>query len=93
MMFVPNVNINAYRRQYRNSNNEQMTQILCNENVQNPRFIGNQQAFVGGLYDEGASYRGYGAYQPNAQCNAENIYSPMYYNDKNTEQGTTAWFI
>lgn len=92
-MFIPNVNINAYRRQYRNSNNEQLNQILCNEDVRTPRFIGNQQALVSGVYDEGAMYRGYGAYLSNARCNIENVYSPLYYNDKNTEQANPAWFM
>lgn len=92
-MFIPNVNINAYRRQYQSFHEDEIQQILCNENVHNPRFIGNQQALVSGLHDEGALYRGYGAYRSNATCNAQNIYSPIYYNDKNTQQPNSYWYI
>lgn len=92
-MFIPNVNINSYRRQYRNANDDQLLQILCNEGSEEPRFIGLQSALLGGIHDEGARYRGYGAYYPNAQCNSENIYSPLYYNDKNAFQGNSYWFL
>lgn len=92
-MFIPNVNINSYRRQYRNANDDQLLQILCDEGREEPRFIGSQSALLGGIHDEGAHYRGYGAYVPNAHCNSENIYSPMYYNDKNTSQGNSYWFL
>lgn len=92
-MMIPNQNINAYRSQYQSNNRDQLVQIICNEDIRNPRFIGMQRATIVGVYDEGAFYRGYGSYYPNAICNANNIYSPIYYNSKSSFQGQNDDFI
>lgn len=90
-MFIPNVNLTSYRMQFQTSNIEQVRQIICNENIHTPRYMGMQRALVGGIEDEGARYRGYGANSD--LCNCENIYNPIYYNSKNSYQGNTDWFI
>lgn len=90
-MFIPNVNIASYRQQYERSNVEQVNLIVCNENVHTPRLIGLQRAYIGGVEDEGARYRGYGA--NSKRCNYHNIYNPIYYNCKKGYKGNMDWYI
>lgn len=93
-MQIPSPNISAYRRQYSSFNQRaQLIPTLCNPDVRNPRFIGEQRALIAGIEDEGAPYRGYGCYASNAPCNCCNNNCPVYYNAKSSYQGRNDWFV
>ncbi len=91
-MLIPQVNINAYRRQYETVNSAAMmeTLLFC-EGGHALRTMGTQYALISGLAID-SPFRGYGAYRSNAQQSSNNIYCPQYYNQKNHAQGGTGWF-
>lgn len=91
-MMIPQVNIQAYRRQYATQNMiAQVPIIILNENIRNPRFIGGHYALSREEGLGGSVACEYGCYKSNA-CPEHNIYCPLYFNGMNAGTGGNEWF-